>query len=98
MKPPYPIIYLPKPEDQNRLLRALYKMGYRYSMISENDGEDDMVTSWNKGDLPRQFPYVYIDKRHISAYCRRDHGQYNTLVNSIPHFLDYTRRHFANKS
>ncbi len=91
MPKPYPIIYLPNAKDQETLVRALWRMGWRFGFLS---GSYDMTedATWESWDGPstKTHVYTYLTARwKMSAATRR--LPECTLVNSIPHFLSYTR-------
>ncbi len=87
MPKPYPIIYLPKAADQETLARALYRMGYRVSAHTE---DEDAMWDWWRGPTVDTHPYPYISMgMRMNAAMRRLPDC--TLVNSIPHFLAYTK-------
>ncbi len=89
---PCPIIYLPKPEDQEKLVRALWRDGYRYMSGRPDANEDETWIDWSGTNLCRRFPYVFVDPyKRMSAYPARSDEDAYTLMNSIPHFLSYTR-------
>ncbi len=90
MPKPYPIIYLPDAKDQEKLVRALWRMGYQYRNAPT---EREAGHAWaHDDDLCHRFPYVYLKPgSDISALIDLSHMAGHTLVNSIPHFLSYTR-------
>ncbi len=91
---PLPIIHLSKAQDHARLANALYALGYDYCGASVGQGirmylrdtkssvTDDMVYAWMALETGAGF----------TAYrTREDAGPTYTTVNSIAHFIAYTR-------
>lgn len=91
-----PAIYLTRSSDQERLIRALYEMGYT------NNGEDDVsagVADWQHNDENdvAAYPWIFVNTGgDIDGIRGHDlgphHSQTYTPVNSIPHFLSHLKR------
>ena len=88
---PYPIIYLPNMVSQERLIRELYRIGYRTGLTRREWSEERTWESWSH-QMYVGWHYVYIfQNKLISRTIRLGPHRDKTLVNSINHFLDYTK-------
>ena len=92
MLKPYPIVFAPKKSDQEKLVRALHRMGYRFrTMFSQDKDEDQTWISWNSSSI-ELYPYVFIEKSgRMSACIKPEQYASHIPVNSISHFLAYAR-------
>lgn len=92
---PLPIIHLTQPADHVRLVRALHPLGWTYlhNGTPEHSAQDYMEDVGDSAGI--RYPYLALDTRGcITMYANltdpwRQRGY--TVVNSIGHFLAYTR-------
>lgn len=91
MSKPLPIIHLSRPEDHARLVRALYGLGYTYCY--EPLVELGLRAYLRDTGSGKTYPWLGLETgAGLTAYQVRDHaGMHYTTVNSISHFLAYTR-------
>lgn len=97
MSKPYPIIHLPNVADQEKLIRGLYRMGYRTGSTRRSWTEDGTWTHWIEASTSH-WPYIYLyGNMLISRTTVREGLPTCALLNSVNQFLAYTRRHHAPK-
>lgn len=93
MPKPLPVIYLPRMADQQTLIRALYEIGYQYGpRASVHEALTDWAVWAGSNHELSNFPYVSLKsmaRKRVSSYPARPANR--TLVNSIKHFIAYTR-------
>lgn len=74
----------------------LYAMGFRYPASLRDADADRMWADWiarRPLDQPPADPYMHlVTMECFSSTMSREYRPDHTLVNSINHFLDYTRR------
>lgn len=90
---PLPVIVLPRAADQESLIRGLYALGYQYGSRADLDEALDAWRGWS-GENPERVEYPYITlkdgpAKRIIAYLSAPDKR--TIVNSVRHFLAYTR-------
>ncbi len=91
MSKPFPIIHLPNMADHERLIRGLWRMGYRTGWSRRTWSEDETWARWatDTSGLSRHV-HVYVYSPHLisrATFRLED----KTLVNSVNHFLSYVK-------
>ncbi len=94
MTKPLPIIHLANPADHLRLVRALHALGWAYSY---EESPDESAAAYARDVFNKKtgaviYPWLGLDSDGVTAYIHQGHAGRVTVVNSVAHFLDYTRR------
>ncbi len=89
MSKPFPIIHLPNMADHERLIRGLWRMGYRTGWSRRTWDEDRTWASWPDPRLSGH-TYIYVYSPHLISRATFKPTD-KTLVNSINHFLSYVK-------
>ena len=99
---PFPIINLPNLKDQERLFRGLHDMNCYFSMLDINEDWE----RWKKFALNHGNSVIYMATINHIFYCDMNDKRWTysaakprwleniyhyTKVNSINHFLSYTK-------
>ncbi len=87
MNLPLPTLYLKTFSEHEKWMRKMYELGYRYGTYSNvNEGLTKYACDQNRApDDSVSYPWVTLAYgRYIAPDC--------TQLNSIRHFIEYTKR------